>query len=746
LTLLLALAVATTSACATGAGGAATEAGTAPAADATTEAPASTVVTRLSAEAGDESVVVTLEASGPISYTAFELDDPKRIIIDMTGVDLSDYVSTIPVDHALAAAVRPYYFAASNDSRVEIDLNEDVAFTIDDTADDRLVVTVRPDGSAMADVEPMAAAEPMSDVEPMAAAEPMAAVEPMSDGDGMDSAAITELIVDQGAVDGPTRIVGVGFEQKGGMARIVIDTTATEPAFELLARKKFNRLTVDLPGALIAPEDERVISVTLDESSVKNVAAFQFRKGNKPLAKVVVNLEEMQLYNIYRKGSRVVLDIGDEAILALASEAPQEERIVDEGPIGTATENFTGAPISLDFQRADIHNILRILADVSGFNIITSDSVKGTVTMKLKNVPWDQALDVILRNNGLDKIQEGNIIRVATREEIQKENEAQERMLEAEKKISPLFTQVIEVNYESAESMKSNLESIKSERGSVDINARTNTLIVKDTQNKIAEMVKLIEKLDKRESQVLIESRIVEVTHSKTRELGVQWGGFNSSVTGNVFPNTIGVTGGIAPGGPNAPQGGMAVNTAGASIPTAAIGITLGHINGAALLDAKLMAMEDAGDGRIVSMPKITTMNNKKAVIESGQEVPYQTTSSDGTKTEFKKATLRLEVVPHVTPNDFVRLEIAAHKDEADFANTTNAGPPIRTKRAETEVLVADGDTAVLGGLFSNTDQDAFRKVPGLGDVPLLGWLFKGNTAIRNSEELLIFITPKVLQ
>ncbi|MBF0170326.1 MAG: type IV pilus secretin PilQ, partial [Nitrospinae bacterium] len=316
----------------------------------------------------------------------------------------------------------------------------------------------------------------------------------------------------------------------------------------------------------------------------------------------------------------------------------------------------------------------------------------------------------------------------------------------AEVKIAPLVTHVVDVNYELASAMKGNLESIKSERGSVDINERTNTLIVKDTREKIAEMLKLIERLDKREPQVLIESRIVEVSHQATRELGVQWGGFSSQTTGGIFPHTIGVTGGINPGGPNSPQGGTAVNTAGTNVPMAGIGITLGHINGTALLDAKLLAMEDAGDGRIVSMPKITTMNNKKALIESGREVPYSTTSADGTKTEFKKAVLSLEVTPHVTPNDLVRLEISAKKDAADFANTTTAGPPILTKRAQTEVLVANGDTAVLGGLFSNTDQDNTRKVPGLGDIPLLGWMFKGTTGIKNSEELLIFITPKVLE
>ncbi len=717
LTLLLALAL-TASACATGQTGQAGKE-TAPT---TATADNGASISDIQATVEEEVVTVTVTATGPFSYTAFELEDPNRIVLDMSGVDLSRFTSTIPLDNGLAEAIRPYYFAASNDGRIEVDLGRPATFNIDDSAGDQLVVTIRP---AVA-----TEAAPVVDEAPMAMADP-----------------IDELIVEPtGSMEADGyQITDVGFEQRGQMARIVVDTNSDEPVFELLTRSNLNRLTIDLPGATIAKDRERVISVDLDQSPVKTVAAFQFRAGKKPMTKVVVNLEAMQLHNVYRKGRQIVLDIGDEAVLALASEAPAEEPMVVEAIAGGPVD-FSGAPISLDFQRADIHNILRILADVSGFNIITSDTVKGTVTMKLRNVPWDQALDVILRNNGLDKIQEGNIIRVATRAEIQAEKEAEEKIQTAEVKIAPLETHVIDVNYELASSMKGNLETIKSERGSVDINERTNTLIIKDTHSKVTEMMKLIARLDKREPQVLIESRIVEVSHNATRELGVQWGGFNSSVTGGLFPHTIGVTGGINPGGPNAPQGGTAVNTAGTNTPMGAIGVTLGHINGTALLDAKLLAMENAGDGRIVSMPKITTMNNKKALIESGRDIPYQTTSADGTKTEFKKAVLSLEVTPHVTPNDLVRLEIAAKKDAADFANTTNAGPPILTKRAQTEVLVADGDTAVLGGLFSNTDQDNTRKVPGVGDIPILGWLFKGNTGIKSSEELLIFITPKVLE
>jgi type IV pilus assembly protein PilQ len=280
----------------------------------------------------------------------------------------------------------------------------------------------------------------------------------------------------------------------------------------------------------------------------------------------------------------------------------------------------------------------------------------------------------------------------------------------------------------------------------VEINSRTNTLIVKDTKEKLAEMKRLIDALDKRELQVLIEARIVEVTHSHARELGVQWGGHFNTTTQHNFPNTIGVTGG-AGANPNSGQGGGSlVNLPTSGPATGAIGLTIGHVNGTALLDMRLMALETAGKGRIVSMPKITTMNNKEALIESGQEVPYQTVSSEGTKTEFKKATLSLKVTPHVTPDKHIRLQIETSKDEPNYAQAIGGVPPIFTKKATTEVIVSDGDTTVIGGLFKDFSSGQNDKVPLFGDIPILGWLFKKKGTTSTGEELLIFITPKVVE
>ncbi|MGK7345338.1 MAG: type IV pilus secretin PilQ [Candidatus Nitrospinota bacterium M3_3B_026] len=692
------------------------------------EPPAPVRVQDIAVAGEGESVEVTIEADGRIDYTAFQLSGPDRLILDMRGVDLSEFQDVIPVNKGPVKAIRPYYFESSNDSRLEMDLAGSVEYEVENSEPSRLRVAVKPGKTP-----PPVMSGPAGGAETATKAGTAAA--------DMETMTVT------GDIEGPARVVDVAFRQIEGLSKVEVRLSRPDPEFELIARDNLNRLTMNLPGAFITPRDERLINVALEESKVKNVAAFQFRGGDDPLAKVVVSLEENLPYNIYSEGSRVVLDMGDKAVLALATRITKDrEGELAPEIVGAPETEYTGARISLDFQKADIHNILRIIADVSGYNIITSDNVKGQVTMKLRDVPWDQALEVILKNNGLDQIRDGNIIRVAPVAEIQREKEAQRQREETEKQIEPLYTKLLEVNYESASNMKKNLESLKSERGSIEINERTNTLIIKDTRSKLVQMESLIKQLDKKEQQVLIEARIVEVTHNKARELGIQWGGYANRVTNATFPNTIGVTGG-AGASPNTGLGGVAVNLPTTASPTGALGITLGHINGTALLDARLMAMENQGAGRIISMPKITTMNNKEATIESGSEIPYQTVSADGTKTEFKKASLSLKVTPHVTPDRHVRLEIETNKDEPDWANQLpGAPPPIRTKQAKTEVLVMDGDTTVIGGLFKDTNQRAENRVPGFGELPLFGWLFKNRLETKTGEELLIFITPKIAE
>ncbi len=434
----------------------------------------------------------------------------------------------------------------------------------------------------------------------------------------------------------------------------------------------------------------------------------------------------------------------------LKAEGEEEEFIFTE----KAKKVYSGQKISLDFQKADVKNILRSLAEVSGLNIITTPEVSGTVTMRLTNVPWDQALDIILANNKLGMEQEGNIIRITTLDQLNAEKdakiEARSKLLEeknAKKKAEPLFTETVQISYASMEPLKANLEGLKSERGSISTDARTFTLILVDIKENLKKMKALIRILDKPTEQVSIEARIVEVSRNYSKGLGIQWGGSSGTTTNRAFPATIGVTGGGAatPSG----AGNYVVNLPAATGAGAggAIGLLLGSISGTEFLDIQLSALESAGKAKIISNPRITTKDNVEAIIESGKDIPFETTSTEGTSTEWKKATIKLQTTPHITPDGYISLRILAAKDEPDTSLTSASGvPTITTRTMTTEVLVKDGSTAVLGGLFKKNESGSQNGVPWLSKIPGLGYFFKNETELDDEEELLIFITPRILK
>jgi len=719
----------------------------------------STAIRDLSAYGNGDKVEVSLEGDGPIHSVVFKLMDPPRLIVDLTGADMSMYQSQIPVNHELVKSIKPYYFAKSNDSRLEMELNGDVDYKLDEADPKKLKIIVLKPGEGGGTPPQAASTQQVSASKAIAVAKPAEASEtktaqakPLAEPSGEKAMMLAEP-----GGEGFNRVTDIKFTQKDKkLARVEITMAKPDPAYELLSRANINRLTLNLPNTVIEPSDEKLINVAVEGSKVKNVAAFQFRSGKSPMAKVVVNLEESQLYNISSHGSKITLDMGDDTVLSLATEVTPEKKkmVAEQELIGAKDSGFTGTRISLDFQKADIHNIFRIIADVAETNIITSDKVKATVTLKLKNVPWDQALDFILRNNALHQRKEGNVIIVTTMDEVNKEKETEAKIMKASEDIAPaMFSRVFAVNYEDVEALSKNLEQIKTPKwGQVDINKRTNTIIAKDTSDKLAKMASLIEKLDKREPQVLIEAKIISATHDKVKGLGIQWGGYYNNTSSLLFPNTVGVTGGagiapnVAAGG-----GGSAVNFPIAPAPgpgsgaLGALGITLGAVNGTALLDAKLMAMEQTSDASIISNPKITTMNNKLATIKSGTQVPYTTVDKTGLAiTAFKDAVLLLEVTPHITSNRQMRLSLKVTKDRP-LPSASGGTPAIETRAAETEVLVADGETTVLGGLFEDTSTAGESMVPGLGRIPLIGWLFKSETINNNNQELLIFITPKII-
>lgn len=416
---------------------------------------------------------------------------------------------------------------------------------------------------------------------------------------------------------------------------------------------------------------------------------------------------------------------------------------------------YRGKKVSFEFKDIDIQNLLRVIAEISKKNIVVADDVTGKVTIRLRNVPWDQALDLILRTKSLGKEEIGNIVRVAplkTLEEEAKLRQERKKSLVAQEE---LLVNLIPVNYAVANDMATRVKDVLSERGNVTVDTRTNVLIVKDVRANIEKARALVKNLDTQTPQVLIESRIVEANTSFSRELGVQWGGRASAApatgnsTGLIFPNSIVVGGGIegtSPGVDATPN--FAVNMpAGATLGQGgAIGFSFGSAGGALALNLRLSAAETEGVVKTISAPKVTTLDNNTARISQGVSIPFSQVSASGANTTFVEARLSLEVTPHITQDGSILMTINAQNNQPDPANTgANGQPAIQRKEANTQVLVKDGDTTVIGGIYVRRGSTSTAAVPFLSKIPVLGLLFKNHRERDDRQELLIFITPRIL-
>jgi type IV pilus assembly protein PilQ len=433
---------------------------------------------------------------------------------------------------------------------------------------------------------------------------------------------------------------------------------------------------------------------------------------------------------------------------------------VDQGP------KYKGERITLDFQNADIHNVLRIIADVSGLNIVTSDEVKGTITIRLKDIPWDQALDVVLESKDLDKMFMGNVVRIAPADKIKASQERQIASKKTQEQLEPLVTSVIPVNFAKASEISSVIKGkevgLLSDRGNITSEPRTNVLIVKDTRRSVDDINAMVRRLDKPTRQVLISARIVQADTNFTKGLGVQWGGsfrsqsdrshfglsgVNSSTTvQNVFSSTV--TPGSAPtfSSTLVPTPTFAVNFP--QQQAAGFGITVGRLGSTAFdLDLRLDIGETTGSAEVLARPKVVTLDNKKAVIRQGEKYPYIVRDKEGQlSTELKDIDLVLEVTPRVAFDGSVNMEISVKRNAIGSIKNQLGDPSIADREAETEVLVKNGETSVIGGIIEEDKTENIQKVPFLGDLPVIGYLFKGTTITKTKNELLIFITPQVLE
>lgn len=411
------------------------------------------------------------------------------------------------------------------------------------------------------------------------------------------------------------------------------------------------------------------------------------------------------------------------------------------------TDDFTGRTISLNFQDIPVRTVLQIIADYNEFNLITSDTVTGNITLRLDGVPWDQALDIILKIKGLDKRMQGNILMVAPSDEIAAREAKNLQAQQQVEELAPLYSEYVQINYAKAYDfstlIKNKGTSILSERGSVSVDERTNTLLIRDTAKSIEDIKRMVNILDIPVRQVIIEARMVTVTDNINEELGISWGVTDTdgqySTSGSLEGASSASTG-VLPDLSDRLNVNLPVSEA-----AGVLAFQIARLADGTILDLELSAMEKENKGEIIASPRITTANQKEAYIEQGVEIPYQEASSSGaTSTQFKKAVLSLRVTPHITPDNKIILDLVITQDTVSDV-TSGTAPAIDTQRIGTQVLVNNGETIVLGGIYQQSIISTVSKVPVLGDIPYFGWLFRNTNQYNEKKELLIFVTPRVV-
>ncbi len=559
------------------------------------------------------------------------------------------------------------------------------------------------------------------------------------------------------------KIADVRFVEQGGFARIDIAGKARHA----VSRPDERTVVLSFSGAELPKKLERSLDTTAFQGPVMMVSSF-----NQPASgevKIVATLRGQATDTVEEtksglswtfqavKGAAVkdaetpVIRISEAQSAGLAQEAPGYA--LSGAP---QARGYTGRRITLDFHDIEIRNLLRLIADVSKKNIVVADDVTGKVTVALRNVPWDQALELVLKSKGLGKEEMGNVIRIAKFEQIAKEQQAIADARKAAAPLLPLKVRIIPVNFARAGDMAGRIKDVLTERGSVSTDERTNVLIVKDVQEALVRAEGLVRNLDTEIPQVLIESRIVEASSNFNKALGVQWGGnaaFAQTLgnpTGLAFPNNAAASGGI-PGGTSA--GTASTPNFAVSLPApvgegsgGAIGLILGSAGGAFNLNLRLSALENSGVVKTISAPKISTIDNKEATIGQGISIPFSQTSASGVNTTFIEAKLELKVTPHVSADGSILLKIRATNNAPNPQLTgANGQPSISKREAETEVLVRDGETTVIGGIYTRQTANRRSEVPFLGKIPLLGALFRATSESDDHTELLIFITPRIL-
>ncbi len=601
--------------------------------------------------------------------------------------------------------------------------------------------------------------------------------------------------------------------QSGGRTRVVFNMMAST---SYVTRVQGNTVEVvmDAAAAAAVPSAAETVSFAKGEAAPHSIRDVYFQRGRNGEAKVIVDLSDSKTgIDLRREGRKIIVDFLDTEL------PPALERRYDVTDFGTMVDGFDveaidstvrlslmpsgrweqsayqadnrfilevktvkpeelqagrgkeqkykGEKLSLNFQNIEVRSVLQVLADFTGLNIITSDTVGGNLTLRLKDVPWDQALDIILQAKGLDMRESGNVIWIAPRDELATKEKLELEAQQAIADLEPMLTESFQLNYQRAEDIKTILGSgqqgLLSKRGSSVVDARTNTIFVQDIGEKLDGVRALIKQIDVPVRQVLIEARVVEANDDFRRNLGVRFGyselrDANGQVGSQFGVGTSKATAGGGLGFTGATTGQITdtpdfyADSLMIDMPAPGLGgvrpgqFSLVLMNEAMtkFLNLELTAIQADGKGKIISSPRVITADNVEATIEQGTEIPYQqATSSGATSVSFRKATLSLKVTPRITPDENVMMKLQVNKDSV--GSNTAAGPAIDTKQVSTEVLVENGGTVGIGGIYEQTESDNTSKVPLLGDIPLIGYLFKQNLKVNEKSELLIFVTPRLV-
>lgn len=575
---------------------------------------------------------------------------------------------------------------------------------------------------------------------------------------------VTRVVLD---MKKPLKPVAVSAD--GPVVRVVLDEMALNAAPEPPSSAPAPSPVVTTPLETAPLETAVADHAAAPEKSASAVSEPPTPPATPPSAETLDDVK-VDLSPINPGGSREFKGYEDLFVAEDTTASPAEGKTLVAGGVPLSFKEktisgggmkYSGEPISMSLKDADVKDVMRVFHDISKLNFVVHPTVQGKVTVDLENVPWDQAMDIVLKNNGLDYVYENNVIWVAPASEIARKFAEQQRMQKEKLLAEEPITFTKRLSYAKAQRMEGIAQRFLSERGSIIIDERTNTLIIQEVPSKKAGLVKLIDSLDTATPQVLIEARIVESNVTWTQSFGITWSGnwySGMDASGNVLTTKGGTTGSASSnlyslhnfnnqsGWPNFGTGDFAVSLP----PTASNGfidLVLGNITGSFFLDVRLAALENTGRARVLSAPRVVTQDNEKATIESGRQIPIRVATTDKISVIFVNATLKLDVTPQISADGNVNMTVDITNDSVDFANAEPGNPPpIIKKEAKTVLKVRDGQTAVIGGVFVTNEGISQNGLPFLSKIPVLGWLFKNRTKTRTNDELLIFLTPKIVR